>query len=131
MKIRTENEEYAILDRVNVYLKVGVYDILNHVLKPLLTKHLPDLNPNEMNKGFFHHDNPVKLKTMSSWMIHLIKTLKPEKFHCILFKTGSRWSRKCEKNNKKGINHILEELHTLLDERYEAEIWNTSGNLTT
>ncbi|RMZ99415.1 hypothetical protein BpHYR1_031720 [Brachionus plicatilis] len=30
-----------------------------------------------------------------------------------------------------GINHILEELHTLLDERYEAEISNTSGNLTT
>ncbi|RMZ94040.1 hypothetical protein BpHYR1_023301 [Brachionus plicatilis] len=30
-----------------------------------------------------------------------------------------------------GINLRLEELHTLLAERYEAEISNTSGNLTT
>ncbi|RNA29616.1 hypothetical protein BpHYR1_040231 [Brachionus plicatilis] len=30
-----------------------------------------------------------------------------------------------------GINLSLEELHTVLAERYEAEISNTSGNFTT
>ncbi|RNA20266.1 hypothetical protein BpHYR1_035588 [Brachionus plicatilis] len=54
-----------------------------------------------------------------------------------LLTLDSRKFRKLHKPKKnsilifKGINHILEELHTLLDERYEAEISNTSGNLTT
>ncbi|RNA03346.1 hypothetical protein BpHYR1_027891 [Brachionus plicatilis] len=60
--------------------------------------------------------------------------LKPENFHYIEFDFRFSLIGLCQQHaipSSLGINHSLEELHTLLTERYEAEISNTSGNLST
>ena len=44
------------LFRVPSQVKINSQYYIDYVLKPLFTKHLPRLYPNEMNKVFFHHD---------------------------------------------------------------------------